>query len=399
MATRRWNGRLALLGLGVLLLAACAPAAAPAATGAPAKPAAAAPVAPPAAQAAPGNVAPPSGGPQLDALVASAKPEGKLVVAVGPGDLHRNAVAAFKQRYPEINMEITGTFGSPFGTRILAEREGGQYLWDVYVGGAETQNTTLKPRGVLDPLRPALFLPEVLDDAKWVGGFGGGNALDGWIDQDAQYVFAFDATVNFHMVVNRDQVPEAELSTLDQLLDPRWKGKIVFHDPRTTGAGSGVVGHFLITKGEDWLRRFYAQDLVIVSDTRQVAEALARGSTPIGMDVTELDEFQKSGLARNIKYLDPDSPAGRRIAAGYGNLALINRAPHPNATKLFANWLLSQDGQTAWVQATERNSRRTDVASPPATAPKPGQEYLNISKEELQPQILRAIQIAKEMIR
>ena len=57
--------------------------------------------------------------------------------------------------------------------------------------------------------------------------------------------------------------------------------------------------------------------------------------------------------------------AGGRMSSGWGNLALLSQAPHPNAAKVFANWLLHKDGQTIWVQSTNKNtSRRTDVAVP-----------------------------------
>src|SRR3989304_4257772 len=74
---------------------------------------------------------------------------------------------------------------------------GGQYLWDVHYGGAQTAMQTLRPNGVLDPVKPALLLPEVLDSSKWLGG------LDNvWMDKDNQYVFGFEAGLQLAGLLN-----------------------------------------------------------------------------------------------------------------------------------------------------------------------------------------------------
>jgi ABC-type Fe3+ transport system substrate-binding protein len=57
---------------------------------------------------------------------------------------------------------------------------------------------------------------------------------------------------------------------------------------------------------------------------------------------------------------------GVNLSSAFGSLALMNRAPHPNAAKVFINWLLSRDGQTLFQKVMSqpgdaRNSRRADV--------------------------------------
>jgi ABC-type Fe3+ transport system substrate-binding protein len=69
------------------------------------------------------------------------------------------------------------------------------------------------------------------------------------------------------------------------------------------------------------------------------------------------------------------------VSAGTGVLGLINRAPHPNALRVFVNWLLSKEGQEVWVKHTERNSRRLDVTKIPDTAPRAGRKYFDINVE------------------
>ena len=52
---------------------------------------------------------------------------------------------------------------------------------------------------------------------------------------------------------------------------------------------------------------------------------------------------------------------GASIGSGFGTVSYLNRAPHPNAARVFVNWLLSREGQTAWQKHTGRNSLRTDI--------------------------------------
>jgi iron(III) transport system substrate-binding protein len=264
--------------------------------------------------------------------------------------------------------------------RLLAEREAGQYLWDVYLGGPDTAHSQLRPKGALEPLRPALLSPDVLQDGEWIGGF---NA--GFMDKEGQYVYAFQGFLGPLVRVNRGVVPESELSRFEQLVDPRWKGRIVWDDPHTAGSGRPDLAHLVMVLGEDFVRRLLQQDLVVTSDRRQLTEWLVRGVHPIagGVDVASLVPFTRQGVGLNVLPLDKDSEAGSRLRPGFGNVALFQGAPHPNAASVFTNWLLSREGQTAWVRETQNNSRRIGVDGPPESAPDPKGTYRIVNHEEL----------------
>src|SRR5712692_6009205 len=174
-------------------------------------------------------------------VLAAAKQEGTVIVAGPPGDSFREALTAFSKAYPEIRLDYTGFAGRDFAPRLIGEREAGQYLWDIHAAGPDTALLVLKPQGAYDPLGPALLLPEVTDDAKWLNGF-----TAGFLDNERQFVYAFAGYVVPVGSVNREFVPESELSSMEQLLDPRWRGKISWEDPRATGLGSADAGHLLM---------------------------------------------------------------------------------------------------------------------------------------------------------
>jgi iron(III) transport system substrate-binding protein len=335
---------------------------------------------------------------EWERLIAAAKAEGKVLLAGPPAQQYREGLMAFQKAFPEIKIEYVAASGRDFGPRILREREVGQFLWDVHVGGPETANLQLKPAGVFDPLMSALILQEVLEDDVWVGGFA-----DGWMEREKRFIYAFSGRVSPQVHVNWDAVSEKDLRRVEDLLDPKWRGKITWNDPRAAGSGGAIAGYWLHLLGEDFLRGLLKQDMVAARDLRQQVEWIVRGKYPvaIGLDDRFLLEFKEKGVGSKVRPLAAASPAGggARIGPGFGNIMSVNRAPHPNAAKVYINWLLSREGQVAYVKATGINSRRLDVTEGPAeTAPRRGVKYFNINKEENQPNIQKATEIAKEIL-
>jgi iron(III) transport system substrate-binding protein len=328
--------------------------------------------------------------------LAAAKKEGKVVVAGPPGQQFRNALVAFRKSYPDIQVDYVGIQGRDFTPRIMQERRAEQYLWDVHVGGGSTMLVSLLPNGVLEPLRPLVILPEALLDKNWKGGFD-----DGWIDLEKKYIYGFPNYLIYGVQINRDFVPEAEFGKADNLWDAKWKGKISWHDPRGEGSGANQALMILIHFGEEALKRLFRdQEIVLTQDYRQQAEWLVRGRHPIGLGVlnTVLWTFQNEGLGKNVRPLK--DPKLISATPGFGNVALVNRAPHRNAAKIYINWLLSREGQSSYSENTGDNSRRLDV--PPVNAelaPEPGLKYLNTMKQDYIETRVKAGQIAKEIFK
>ena len=78
---------------------------------------------------------------------------------------------------------------------------------------------------------------------------------------------------------------------------------------------------------------------------------------------------------------------------------LVNNAPHPNAAKVFINWLLTKEGQMAWTTNTQTNSRRKDVPpGDPATYPIEGRKYVRVDVEETTRKMIEAQEVSKQLI-
>jgi len=332
-----------------------------------------------------------------DAIVAAARSEGALDIKGAPGNIYAEVLtAAFKKKYPDIKVSYTGLNGFESIPRITREREAGIYGWDIYIGGTPSILSTLKPAGAFAPLLPALKLPEVLDDKAWFGGFAAG-----WQDHEKKYAFAFDFTVSAPGYVNWDFVKHEDLKTLTDLLKPQFSGKMVWDDPRIGGPGIATGATILLNFDEAFLANLVGtQQIAYSNNGRQEAEWVVRGLYPIGLAVgsQDLEPFWRQGLGKNIEVF----MGGIKTVAGgpgFGAVALMDRAPHPNAATLYLNWLLSKEGQTEYVKSG-RNSRRLDVPpSDPSLAGKPGVHYEDIQSEDSIPLRNKVSDIAKANIK
>ena len=151
-----------------------------------------------------------------------------------------------------------------------------------------------------------------------------------------------------------------EARSYDDLLLPKFKGKIGILDPRSPGAGTATWAFFLKTKGEEWLRKLAAQDMFLSRDQRQLADSLAKGKVAITIGLTyyTFAPFLKAGLP--VKPL-PDMKEGTYTSCGSSATSIVKNSPHPNATKVFVNWLFSKEGQEIYGKAMGQATRRLDV--------------------------------------
>jgi hypothetical protein len=118
--------------------------------------------------------------------VEAAKKEGQVVLYAGAD---RMAVFGdFQRRYPEIKLVGVPGNASQISQRVMSERRAGQYLADLYISSSGLAYEFYE-RKILDPIRPALILPEVVDESKWWGG------RHVYHDDEKSYVFAFNGTV------------------------------------------------------------------------------------------------------------------------------------------------------------------------------------------------------------
>ncbi len=318
--------------------------------------------------------------------------EGKVVVYFSAGARQRIIIGqAFEKRHG-IVVEGIGAPGSAFAERILAERRAGIYQADVIIPGSTTTITQLKPAGAVDPLEPVIILPEVLNPKVWCDG-----GLR-WLDADRK-VLAISIFASTTLVINTTLVKPDEIKSWRDLLNPKWKGKIVWNDPTRPGSPSkwaGVMGDRLL--GWDYVKDFAKQQPIILKDKRQAIEWVAHGKYPIVLNPNPsiLIDFSEAGAS--LQYVLPVE--GGYLTSGYGALSLINRAPHPNAAKVFINWMLTKEGQSAFAKGTGQPASRLDASTEGVWSnliPVPGKKYVVSDDEEFVKRQPEHMRLAKEI--
>jgi iron(III) transport system substrate-binding protein len=308
--------------------------------------------------------------------LAAARQEGKVVVAGPPDTQVRQALpAAFKARYG-IALEYVSARSTDSAARLRAERLAGIHTADAAIAGIQTMATVYYREKMLDPLRPALVLPEVLDGSKWKKG------ILWFSDPEQQYILRIFNTVNRAFTINTNEVRPQELRFHRDLLDPKWKGRIAFMDPTVSGTGSNQAAQLYAQLGEDFVRHLFLDQKPMISrDRRQLTDGLARGTYPIafGAEDGELQRLRKEGLPVTAMYGLEDMPGS--LSSG-DELALFNHAPHPNAGRVFVNWMASREGSEIFGHALgmvpARNDTDESIYLPPII-PRPGVAYFDPS--------------------
>lgn len=301
---------------------------------------------------------------EWEKITQGAKKEGKLSLYLYQGEGELGALSQlFQKKYPEISVTTVNGRGNQLGPKVMAERRAGKFLVDAYSAGLTSTYEILYRGRILEPVRAALILPEVLDESKWWQG------QHHYIDPENKYIFVFAGNISQYVSYHTKLVDPAEFRSYWDFLQPKWKGKILSRDPKISGSQRIGLRMFYHTPdlGPEFIRRLYGEmDVTVVQDMRQATDWLATGKFPICFFCSEILKAKSQGLPVD------EFPSGRwkesrAITAGnVGSVALPSQAPHPHAARLFVNWLLSREGQIGFQRAgntpfNSEESMRTDI--------------------------------------
>ena len=145
--------------------------------------------------------------------------------------------------------------------------------------------------GLLESFEPALVLPEIKDPKNWWGGHI-------WVDNAKRYIYSSQAYQTENMWYNSDQVKPEDIRSFNDLLNPKWSGKIGYLDPRTPGSGTSIWSFLWKLKGEEYLKKQVGQKMFLSRDQRVLAESLAKGKLAgsVGLTYYSFVPYLKAGL-------------------------------------------------------------------------------------------------------
>jgi iron(III) transport system substrate-binding protein len=298
--------------------------------------------------------------PDWERTVAEARKEGVVsVYTLWRPETRIALTAAFKDEFG-INAELTPFGrGSEMVARVQTEKRAGMNLVDVMGSGVGTL-LALKPEGLLAPIEPFLMLPEVTDANNWTGG------RFPYLDKDKQLV-GMIASLQRFIMYNTSMIKKGEITSYKDLLKPQYKGQITLNDPTVTGPGTQLMTHLSIHLGnlndaKEYLKQLVKQqEAVIQRDHRLHVESVARGKFAIGVaplpDI--LAQFMKEGAPVDVVI----AKEGVNVTPAAGCFCMPVQVSHPNAAKVFVNWLLTREGQTIFARSFGNPSRRIDVST------------------------------------
>lgn len=275
----------------------------------------------------------------------------------------------FRKQFPDIK-NVSVSIDSPqLANRVMAERRSGKYLVDIVITGANPNYQVYYAAKILDPITTAFILPEVVDESKWW------QRKHWYIDTENRYVFVYLGNVARAASYNSKSVNPAQFNSYWDLLKPEWRGKIIARDIRRPGSGGDAMRFFYHASelGPSFIRRLFSEGgLSLTADNRQGVDWLGQGKFALGLFFGRIELAKAQGLP--VDELDSHLfKEGAPLGIGPGTAVLINRAPHPNAAKVFINWFLSREGQMTYQRDAARggtgaDSMRTDIPKDDVTA-------------------------------
>jgi iron(III) transport system substrate-binding protein len=289
------------------------------------------------------------------AIKAAGKAEGRVVFRTGSSETQ-----AYRQVLPEfekaVGLKIQLLSGSPtqLSTKIVAELRAGKPSADLWFSGPSSIVNVFAPAGAAQNLKPLLVHPEVINPAAWFGGE---------LPWASDWTLAFGASADRGLIVyNPKLLDPNDFESHWDILNPKWKGRIVMRDPRLDAVESNR--NFFYSKlGEKFfIRLFDEMKPVIAPDARTAVEWVALGRYAfclIGCNNAG-EEAEAQGLS--VKAVFPKIlKEGFPVNMGGNGLTALSSPPHPAAAKYFINWFLSREGQIFYQKATGNYSLRIDI--------------------------------------
>jgi iron(III) transport system substrate-binding protein len=296
-------------------------------------------------------VAAPAPSPTTPALVAAATKEG-LVTFYTSMDLQvaETLAKAFQDKYAGVTVQVERSGAERIYQRITQEYDSKIHNVDVVDSSDAANLVDYKQRGWLVAYVPG-------DLAKWPAN-----------QKDPDGYFAANRATLSVMGYNTKLIqPSDAPKSYADLLDPKWKSKIVKAHPSYSGNIMTATYELSKAPGLGWpyLQKLSKQDIMQVQSSTEPPKKLALGERPVMFDGNEYNALLLIDDGAPVAIVYPAE--GTPLIAGASGL--MKDAPHPNAARLFINYLFSTEAQQLLVTTGELRSFNPDVKEPAGRVP------------------------------
>jgi iron(III) transport system substrate-binding protein len=299
-----------------------------------------------------------------DGRVEAARKEGTVVWYTSLALPSAEKVAKlFEAAYPGIKVEVHRTGSQRILQRVMQELQANLKLVDVIHTSDAGHFVLLKEKKLLAKYTPA----------------GVENFPPGFKDRDG-YSYGLRATVNV-IAYNTKIVPAAEApKTWKDLLDPKWKGKMVTAHPGYSGVIATHVLALVHLHGWDYFKQLAQNKLMLVQSAVDPAGVVASGERPVAVNGGDYYYYQTKKKGNPIEIVYPKEGVPLVVSP----TAIAAGAPHPNAARLFTDFSFSKDVQQALADTEGLYTGHPDVKYP-ADKPKLGDlKLLQVDPDELE---------------
>jgi iron(III) transport system substrate-binding protein len=282
-------------------------------------------------------------------LIAAAKKEGKVVFYTAMDvEVAAKLGAAFEAKYPGISAQVERSGAERIFQRVEQEYSANIHAVDAIDSSDVSHFLYWKGKGIL-----AQYQPE--DVARWP---------EGARDPDGYYA-TNRATLSVIGYNTKLVKPEEAPKSYAELLDPKWKGKIVKAHPGYSGNVMTATFELSHALGWDYFKKLGQQQIMQVQSSTEPPKKLALGERPLMFDGNEYNALlvKRRGAPVEIVYPREGTPL-----VG-GSAGVMKDAPHPNAGRLFISYLFSREGQQLLVDMGELRSFHPDIKEPADRVP------------------------------
>ena len=274
--------------------------------------------------------------------VAKAKAEGKVVWYTSTPIEQGQKIADAFQKETGIKVEMFRSGGSSILRRFQQEMDAGRVAVDVLTHSEPAAANALGKKGFFVAFKPVNF-DKVPEAAKDPNGLFVGQRLN----------------MMTHYLRSDKVAAADEPKTWDDLLDPKYKGKLVMTDPSFTSLQVSVVGTMAKARGWPFYEKLRGNDVMIVQGNQQVSDMLKRGERLIAVGALDSYAADLKKEGHPIKTLYP--PDGVFVIPS--PTSVIKGSPNPNAAKLFAQFMIGDTAQKIFPD-DGGYSARVDIAPP-----------------------------------
>ena len=231
----------------------------------------------------------------------------------------------FEQKYPNITMDYFFAGTSKVLTKLATEMQSGEITADLIWTGAPSDYRKLKEDRCLSPY----ISPQAI------------NINEAFVDEHHYYIGG--RLMSAVIAYNTDLVPEEEAPrTWEELLDPKWKGRIVMTDPGSSGSTKYFVGALMNAPGygQAYFERLKENGCMLESNSTATHLQIADGTYAVGICL----DYIVGNLEQDGEPISFHAPE-RDTVPIYSPMGLVAGCPNERNGRLLYDYILSKEGQ------------------------------------------------------